>query len=149
MLTVYTRISGVEKDKRLIQFVDLEFDKVIYNTKLNSIDLEFMKHIDNAEYIGNGLIKTIFGVTEIQNLSSGCKTLILLNHQDELGNCVINISECGQNALDFVFKMDNKKVLLTFKNRPYNYDVNKLVNVKKINSSKVTTLNELFCKGWK
>lgn len=73
-------------EKRLIYSVDIEFDAVIYNLQLNDKDKEYMKKIDKAAYKGNGRIKTPFGVTEIQNLSTGCKALILLNHQHDLGN---------------------------------------------------------------
>ena len=149
MITVYTKKEHIEKDKKLIQFVDLTFNKLAYDMKLNQLDTEYMRKIDGASYLGDGKMETVFGTTWITNLSTGCKVLILLNHYGKNKDYVINIGECGQNALDEVFKLSDCNILMEFKNKPMEYDKNKKILLKKATTNKELTLVEFFSKGWK
>lgn len=69
-----------------------------------------MQLIDNSK-IAEGInrIITPFGVGTYWNISTGCKALILLSHLDD--SYVVNIQECGQNVINYIFeKMDNINV---------------------------------------
>lgn len=148
MIELYTSKKAVQKNNNYIESIDLEFDKQIYTLNITNKDKEYMKNIDEAYYNGNGYIITPFGRTEIQNLSTGCKTLILLNHLKELGNPIVNINECGRNVLDIVFDMNNIRVMLDFCNMPYNYEPEKEIEVVTTKSRNRLTLRTVFEKVW-
>lgn len=146
MITMYIDKRAIDKKDKFINTIDLAFDKEIYSLNITTEDEKALQIIDNAEYIGNGYINTPFGRTEIQNLSTGCKTLILLNHAQELGNPIINIGECGKNVLDKVFKMDNIRIYIDYCSIPNEYDYNKMVHVIAYKGSKKMSLHDIFNK---
>lgn len=73
--------------------------------------------IDNAKVLDKdtGLIQTPFGLTEINKLSTGCKTALnisfILQHP-EMNIKTVNVTECGYNALDVIFDMNINGVKL-------------------------------------
>lgn len=146
MITLYKEIKS---NTNFIDSVDLSFDKEIYSLNIADKDKYYMNVIDEAQYMGDGYINTPFGKTEIQNLSTGCKTLILLNHMRELNNPVINIGECGKNVLDIIFDMDNISVYLDYCSIPNNYDSNKIIKVISHNGVKEMKLRDVFNRLWR
>ena len=150
MITLYKNEKYIKNKSRLVEFVDLYFDAMILDKiQINDIDIMYMQKIDGATYLGDNYFTTFLGRTSIENLSTGCKTLILLNHSDELGNVVIDVSECGENALDYVFMMKNKEVLLEFYSKPSNFDKLRNVVVKVVTTKEnEMTLKQLYSKDW-
>lgn len=149
MLTLYTDSKYIKDTDKKVTSVDISFDSLIYNIKLNDKDYEYMKLIDNAEYdVETGMINTPLGRTEIQNLSSGCKTLILLNHSNDIGNPIIYIGECGENALNEIYKMDNVSIYCNYYQRPYIYNPSLKVKVNG-NETEITSLDNAFDMLWK
>jgi hypothetical protein len=149
MLTLYTDSKYIKDTDKKIISVDISFDSKIYDINLNKKDYEYMKLIDNAEYDENtGMINTPLGKTEIQNLSSGCKTLILLNHSQELGNPIIYIGECGTNALNEIYKIDNIRVYCNYYQRPDNYNPFLKIHVNG-NNDETISLEKAFDILWK
>lgn len=77
-------------------------------------DINFMKEnesliycIDESEIVNYTTmeIKTAYGVTSILNLSTGLKVLLNILHLKKYStNFCINISECGENILPFIFE---------------------------------------------
>ena len=149
MITLYINEKAIEKDIRFISAVDLTFDKEIYDLEITDIDNAFLKEIDNAVYEGNGYIVTPFGRTEIQNLSTGCKTLLLLNHSKNLENPVINVGECGKNVLDIIFQMENIKIYLDFCSIPNHYHPDKIITIVSSRGRKEMNLRDVFLKAWR
>lgn len=145
MITVYEGDKSI-KNKKCIKFVDLTFDSIIYNLKITDKDREYMKYVDNAIYKGNGYIETTFGVTEIQNLSTGCKALILINHQSELDNAIISTDECGKNVLNVIYNMDmDISIYNSYRSIPSKYNRDKHVKVvKRAGVVKQMTLRQMF-----
>lgn len=76
-------------------------------------DLKVMWEIDSAELLDSttGLIKTRYGLTDINHLSTGCKTILnyfyLQRHHTPY--TVIDLSECGYNALRVLFDFVEKQ----------------------------------------
>lgn len=71
---------------------------------------DVMSKIDNAVMIDDNLrkIQTPYGITGVNDLSTGCKTVLnylyLHDHGDKFKDVyVINAIECGKNALDVLF----------------------------------------------
>lgn len=91
-----------------------------------------------------GQKKNIFGITDIKYLSTGCKTVLcyLYLKKNDVEDIVIDVTECGYNALDVLFDVvdrleDNDSVfilrhkqgLTKCKNR--NYSVNGHIDLYK------------------
>lgn len=97
--------KAIPKSMKLITSIDSYFDNAILTNEivLNSTDIEFMYLIDRSELSTNsGYINTPFGNRiPIFNMSTGLKTLILVNHSKE--SDVIDISQCGYNVLNILF----------------------------------------------
>lgn len=72
-------------------------------------DLKVMQDIDSAELLDKttGLIKTCYGLTDINHLSTGCKTILnyfyLQRHHTPY--TALDLSECGYNALHVLFDL--------------------------------------------
>lgn len=145
MLKIYISKKDVPKrNNRFIESVDMFFNSIMYNLSITDKDMYYMSSIDKADYVGNGRIKTVFGDTTIENLSTGCKALILLNHYKDR---VISINECGENALDYVYK-DNAEgnIYLSFAIYPNEYNPKKKVVLCRNGREKEVTLAEVFDK---
>jgi hypothetical protein len=78
--------------------------------KLDDTDKSFMMKYDNAKIIGEnerlGIpIQTNYGITHINSLSTGLKTLLNLRHMNALPQYrAIDITEAGENILLDIFK---------------------------------------------
>ena len=86
------------------------FKAKIHSKSFTEDDLNAIKKIDNAILLNKdtGTIQTDFGCTYIDNLSSGCKVVltflyILRNKNQYDGKIILDVTECGANALDLLF----------------------------------------------
>lgn len=116
MINIVTSKTKLEEEY-LYQFYDCEefFKAKIHSKDFNEDDLEAMRIIDGAILIDKnmGTIKTDFGVTVIDNLSTGCKVVLtylyIQRHRDDYDNKVLlDVTECGANALDVLFDLMEK-----------------------------------------
>lgn len=141
MLNVYLSEADVTRSgKRLAKYVDIEFNSLIGDIKLNEIDIKYMNIIDRAEYYDNeSFISSIDGCRyRISNLSTGCKVLILINHK-ELEK-VVSTVECGTNVIDIVMQLNDGNIYIKETLVPSTI-VNNKVNV--IHHGKVRTISVL------
>ena len=105
MVKLYVGKSHYASD--LITGNDAFFDRYVSVKSINGECRRYMKEIDNAEIIDEalGTIQTPFGVTSLENLSTGCKTVLNLNFLLSTGMASsIDLTECGTNALDAIFE---------------------------------------------
>lgn len=121
MINVYTsrKLLG---SKAIIDEVDDFFNARVSSKQFEEYDETVMREIDNAKVIDyeTGEIKTAFGLTNINNLSSGCKTVLVYlymkRHPDKYKDCVINVTGCGYNALESLFeqidRLDDSSTIL-------------------------------------
>ena len=90
------------------------FVKYIVSEKLDSLSLSAMKEIDLAVILDKklGTIQTRFGITDIYHLSTGCKIVLVYlymwKHKDQFKDWVLEITECGGNALKVLFDCNDK-----------------------------------------
>lgn len=76
---------------------------------LDDTDKYYLKKIDSAEVISPIAIKTKYGITSLDSISTGCKTLIILNHLIKENNQIdLSIDECGCNVINEVFKLSEQ-----------------------------------------
>ena len=78
------------------------FARNIRFTDLTPIDFEIIKNIDGAYIYENDYFKTPFGIAQIKNFSTGCKTVINALHFPEK---IFNFAECGGNAISELIRV--------------------------------------------
>jgi hypothetical protein len=131
-------ITKCNKENVLKDFESF-FEKYVLARDFEPLDLSVLYDIDRAILIDKktGTIKTKFGITDILHLSTGCKIvlsyLFIERNKKEFKNIVLDITECGSNALevlfscvdklqdkDTVFLLRHSNQLLDCKERDYN-----------------------------
>lgn len=152
MITIYKDEKFIKsKDKdRYVEWVDFYFtDNFVNKITLNEQDLQYMKLIDGAEYLENNEMVTMFGKTTIANLSSGCKTLLILNHSEELGNPIVDTDCCGENVMAIICKMKDISIVQSFFFLPEDHSELKNIQVKVVNTREtIRTFEWLFSRDW-
>ena len=91
---------------------DVVFNYDLYNNMAITPTIRaIMKKIDGADYVSGMDMRSRFGnITSMENLSTGCKTMInIVNHLEAVINCI----ECGDNVLHKIIQMTEGNILLT------------------------------------
>lgn len=112
MLHVYLNEKDVPKGTDIIPSNDALFDLNVGRLNVDDTIRAIIKEIDNAEYIGNYKVETRFGiVADMTDLSTGCKAAInVYVFPDKMINCI----ECGDNALQVIFRLKNGNILCKY-----------------------------------
>ena len=112
-INIYTHYADLELKDILIDN-DAYFNENILSSDFGELELEVMQKIDEASIIDKeqGTIRTPRGITSIDKLSTGCKTI--LNYLSIIKKAVyefkvINITQCGWNALEEIFEIEEVK----------------------------------------
>ena len=134
MVTIYT--SKVAKNK--IEDVESRFELLIKTGEKFEDDIytQVMQQIDGVISRDNEIIETKFGKTLINNLSTGCKSVILMIFYRD-SNYFVNIDDCGDNAIKIVFSLGDSMNIKAF-----------TASHIKINGDNITCmLNDHLCVG--
>lgn len=108
MVEVYTNRSII-KNYKIIDFNDDIFDINFGNMKVDDTIRSLAWNIDHAKILDGGRILNKYGrVFDMSYLSTGCKTAINAYRYTDY---VVNTIECGDNALQEIFKLKNCKIL--------------------------------------
>lgn len=108
MINIYTDIS-INNRKKFLSNQTKYLNFMTLKDGLDNIDKEILYNIDKAVCISDDKIEGIFGVTDIGNISNGAKTVINLRHMLKKSNeCYIDITSCGDNALDVLADVLNQ-----------------------------------------
>lgn len=119
MINIITKPS----DKATINDFEAFFNSYVLAKDFDNMSLEAMKIIDGAELLDKnlGTVKTKFGVSDVLHLSTGCKVVLsylyIFNIAHEYSDRILNVTECGSNALEVLFNFadmlsDNKTTFL-------------------------------------
>ena len=110
MIILYTDKSKIPDGYKLIIANDSYFDAYVADN-ITSEDLKVMQEIDRVlkYYEESDKIETPYGITNIFDLSTGCKTYINLLHLTESDKTVISLNECGANVLNIILDTINSK----------------------------------------
>ena len=143
MLNVYVKREDIGAGTEIIDSNDILFNYDLYNNMhISSLIKSIMKEIDGAEYIQGMDMRSKFGnITTMENLSTGCKTVInIVNHPEAVINCI----ECGDNVLHEILK--NIKIgNVLFEIIPSNADMHIDVNlITKQGNHMVNSLSEFI-----
>lgn len=111
MIRIWTDKSLIDSSCDYFEDCDAFVRAIVTSREFSDRDIEAMRKIDNARLVDRnyGWVLTPFGATNIENLSSGCKAVLTYLHIIRHKNipskrAVINITMCGENALDVLFK---------------------------------------------
>lgn len=112
MIYIYKSSENIDITK-LLYNVSSYFNGYITSKEFDDKELNAMKIIDNAKLVDKniGTIVTPRGVTDIDHLSSGCKTVItyIKMLKGEISDkTFIDISSCGINAIEYIFSLADK-----------------------------------------
>lgn len=107
MLYIYTEHNLCKK--RFIEDVEAFFEFHLSDiiNKIGSVK-NIILDIDRATLLDKDVIRTRFGVTNLMNLSSGCKVVIISILYPQY---CINYTEAGYNIFSYVLGLSNKKDL--------------------------------------
>lgn len=103
MINLYTNKKLVSD--KLISNIDEYFNSWVFKYGLKDSDNIYLSVIDESKLMNNqvNVILTPFGVASYEDISTGCKTLILL---DRFGaEKVIDVTESGDNVIRYI--LDN------------------------------------------
>ena len=124
MIRIWTDKSLIDSTCDYFEDCDAFVRALVTSKEFSDRDIEAIQQIDNARMIdrNNNWVLTRFGATNIENLSSGCKTVLTYLHIIRHKNipskrAVINITMCGVNALNMLFKYaeeDNRDDIVFF-----------------------------------
>jgi len=109
MLKLYTDRSSF-KNSEILYDNDAVFEVHTSRLQLCEADKDFMMKYDGAKIIGEnerlGIpVQTRYGVTHVNNRSTGLKTLLNLRHMKTLPQYkAIDITEAGENVLLDIFE---------------------------------------------
>jgi len=87
---------------------DDTFNSVKYDVGFLQRHSDIMQAIDKATIVNEVTleIRTPYGITSVDSLSTGCKTLLNIAYLQERikgQKAIVNIDECGNNTLDKIF----------------------------------------------
>ena len=103
MVNVYTNRKYLKDGEIYENKGDLYFG--LFNKTLSSQEKMLIEKIENAVFLNDTDIKTPYGVCSIFDMSTGSKLLINVLQNP---NTVFDVTECGRNVLEELFKqIDN------------------------------------------
>lgn len=107
MLNIYR--DKIPKNSILWDDPELAFQGMLQmgHTFDDKLCREVMKNIDGVTVKNGQFIKTKFGDTHISKLQTGCKTVLIALElaKDNKNNKIIQIVECGSNAINLLARI--------------------------------------------
>lgn len=110
MVKVYNSVKFFD-EKEILFDSEAFFDGAVSARNFDEDNLNVMKKIDKAVLLDKdtGTIKIPFGVCRLEDLSTGCKTILslieIIKNKKYANIKAINATECGYNAIEEIFKI--------------------------------------------
>lgn len=120
MITIYKNKQNIPSNMEYIELNDTFFNQ---NTaiRLDSYAKKIIEQIDEAELIGKYKIMSKFNqvVLDVDRLSTGCKTVLNVLYFPDKVFC---LKECGENALEILYKLKEGSVYSDYALIPFEMD---------------------------
>lgn len=120
MITIYKNKKDIPDNMKYVELNDVFFNQNTVS-KLDDRAKVIVEKIDNSRLIGKYKIESKFnGVTlDIDCLSTGCKTVLNVMFFPDKVFC---IKECGDNALEVLYKLEDGAVYSDYAVIPFEMD---------------------------
>lgn len=108
MITIYKNKDDIPETMEYVKFNDLYFNQKT-SQQLDDRAKMYIERIDHAELISKYKICSRFDGTILNTdkLSAGCKTVLNVLYNPDVVFC---IKECGENALEFLYGLEQGNV---------------------------------------
>lgn len=142
MITIFKSKKDIPLDKEYVELNDIFFNQNTAN-RLDERSDQVIEKIDGSKHTGKYKICSRFDdvVLDIDRLSTGCKTVLNVMYYS---NKVFCIKECGNNALEMLYGLEEGYAYSDYALIPFNMES---VTVQtKDNSREISDYEEL--KEW-
>lgn len=135
MITIYKEKKDIPNDMEYVELNDVFFNKKTV-LLLDERAKEIIEQIDEAQMVGKYKIKSKFNgvVLDIDRLSTGCKTVLNVLYFPDKVFCM---KECGDNALEVLYNLENGFVYNEYAIIPFN-----MKKVEVISESKKAVIDD-------
>ena len=135
MITIYKNKKDIPDSMDYIELNDVYFNQNTASV-LDEKAEKIIEEIDGSKQVGKYKIRSRFDdvIIDIDRLSTGCKTVLNILYNPDKVFC---LKECGNNALEFVYSLDQGNVFSDYALIPFNM---KAVKVK--TSSGLTVISD-------
>lgn len=133
MIKLYTNTDKIRNYKNLIISNDIAFNMPNIIDYIDELCLDYMKVIDGISSFdkNTGVIVTPYGSTTILNISTGLKTLLNMYIHKNKENLAVNVTECGNNVMPYIFRLANDyniAIVLGHLDIPYKIEYDVIIN---------------------
>ena len=143
MITIYKDIKDIPQNMEYIELNDVFFNQ---NTAsiLDERAEKIIEDIDGSKQVGKYKIRSRFDdiILDIDKLSAGCKTVLNILYNPDKVFC---LKECGNNALEVVYGLDQGNVYSDYAMIPFDMES---VNVRTASEDKVVSDYEELKEWW-
>lgn len=143
MITIYKNIEDIPQNMEYIELNDVFFNQ---NTAsiLDERAEKIIEDIDGSKQVGKYKIRSRFDdiILDIDKLSAGCKTVLNILYNPDKVFC---LKECGNNALEIVYSLDQGNVYSDYALIPFDMES---VNVRTASEDKVVSDYEELKEWW-
>ncbi len=143
MITIYKDIKDIPPNMEYIELNDVFFNQ---NTAsiLDERAEKIIEDIDGSKQVGKYKIRSRFDdiILDIDKLSAGCKTVLNILYNPDKVFC---LKECGNNALEVVYGLDQGNVYSDYAMIPFDMES---VNVRTALEDKVVSDYEELKEWW-
>lgn len=143
MITIYKDIKDIPPNMEYIELNDVFFNQ---NTAsiLDERAEKIIEDIDGSKQVGKYKIRSRFDdiILDIDKLSAGCKTVLNILYNPDKVFC---LKECGNNALEVVYGLDQGNVYSDYAMIPFDMES---VNVRTASEDKVVSDYEELKEWW-
>lgn len=119
MLTLYMNRDYENELWSPSSYFDYELDPEFLSSDFTK---KVIQTIDNSEWISENMVKSpILGNIRIEDISGGAKTLIVLNHVD---NIIVSTTRLGRNCIPLLEDIANRKDIVMTSEYPLMFSDN-------------------------
>lgn len=143
MITIYKNKKDIPEGLEYIELNDVYFNQNTASA-LDGRAEKIIEDIDDSKQVGKYKIRSRFDdlVLDIDKLSAGCKTVLNILYNPDKVFC---LKECGNNALEAVYSLDQGNVFSDYAMIPFEMNA---VNIRTATGEKVISDYQELKEWW-